>query len=49
MRQPEAAQAQPLRIAKADVGRGSAMPFEVVADAEAITAHFADALLDEYR
>ena len=48
-RQAGAAQAESLRIAKTDIGRGSSISLEVLADAEAITAHFADALLAEYR
>ena len=39
----------PLAISKAEVGRGSAIPFEVVADDRQLVARFAGDLMKEYR
>ena len=38
----------PLAIAKENVVKNARIPAEVIADADAVTAHFADALLAEY-
>jgi glucosamine-6-phosphate deaminase len=40
---------KPLAIAKTDLGRGSSIPLEVLADDDAIIARFADDLLLEYK